>query len=51
MKTVFFGIVVSVLLIALIVVLLVRREQRDMRRLKDTCIGFSRHLESWRAMS
>ncbi|WP_164714016.1 hypothetical protein [Chitinophaga rhizosphaerae] len=51
MKTVFFGIVVSVLLIALIVLLLVRREQRDMRRLKDTCIGFSRHLGPWRAMS
>ncbi len=51
MKTIFFGIVVSVLLIAVIVVMLVKKEQRDMRRLKDTCIGFSQHLESWRAMS
>ncbi|WP_341836643.1 hypothetical protein WJU16_01935 [Chitinophaga pollutisoli] len=52
MKTiVFIGIVVSVLLIALVVVLMVRREQRDMRRLRDTCIGFSRHFESWRIIS
>lgn len=51
MKTVFIGIVVSVFLVSLIVVLLVKREQRHMRRWKDTCIGFSRHLESWQALS
>ncbi len=51
MKTLFIGIVVSVLLIAVIIVLLVKQEQRDMRRLRDTCIGFSRHLESWQSLS
>lgn len=50
MKALFFTLVLSVLIIALIVTLLIRREQRDMHRFKDLCIRIMQKFDSWQMM-
>jgi hypothetical protein len=50
MKTFFFAVVISVLVIALIVTLLIRQEQQSMYRLKDVCIRLMQKFDSWQMM-
>lgn len=50
MKTFFFAVVLSVLVIALIVTVLIRQEQQSMYRLKDVCIRLMQKFDSWQMM-
>lgn len=50
MKTLFFALVISVFIVALIISLLVRQEQRNMYRFKDLCIRLVQKFDSWQMM-
>lgn len=50
MKTLFFTLVLSVFLIALVVSLLIRQEQKSMYRFKDLCIRLVQKFDSWQMM-
>ncbi|WP_346320198.1 hypothetical protein [Chitinophaga sp. YIM B06452] len=50
MKTVFFTLVIAVLIVALVVTYLVSQEQRDMRRFKDIFIRLMQKFDSWQVM-
>lgn len=50
MKTFFLAVVISVLVIALIVTVLIRQEQKSMYHLKDVCIRLMQKFDSWQMM-
>ncbi|MGX5816774.1 hypothetical protein ACWKWU_01175 [Chitinophaga lutea] len=50
MKTLFLTLVAAVLIVAIVVTLLIHREQRSLHRLKSTCIGIARKFDSWQLM-
>lgn len=50
MKTLFFTLVISVLIIAVIVSLLINREEKSMYRFKDLCIRLVQKFDSWQMM-
>lgn len=50
MKTLFFTLVIAVLIVAIIVSLLVRQEQKSMYRFKDLCIRLVQKFDSWQMM-
>lgn len=50
MKTVFFTLVIAVLIVALVVTFLVGQEQRDMHRFKNVFIRLMQKFDSWQMM-
>lgn len=50
MKTLFFTLVISVLIVAIVVSFLVRQEQKSMYRFKDLCIRLVQKFDSWQMM-
>ncbi|WP_168208887.1 hypothetical protein [Chitinophaga sp. XS-30] len=50
MKTLFFTLVISVLIIAVIVSLLINQEEKNMYRFKDLCIRLVQKFDSWQMM-
>lgn len=50
MKTLFFTLVISVLIIAVIVSLLINQEEKNMYRFKDLCIRLVQKFDSWQIM-
>ena len=50
MKTVFFTLVIAVLIVALVVTFLVSQEQRDMHRFKNVFIRMMKKFDSWQVL-
>ncbi len=50
MKTMFFILVMAVLVVAFVVTLLIGHEQRSMYRFKDICIRVVQKFDSWQML-